>query len=168
MQGSTCIRAVSPASVHRECSSLELTNAQIAPLRWSVQAALACTWVKVCSRRHLTAGVWCGVKLFASPGRLRMKSQFTQKLEGIFNAIDESGNGSSDEILQKPWTSSGAPRPASTFNGTLKGTPNTRPQECSRNRIGIYLPLSYVPNFFLQQTWGSLCGVLTEVSPTYQ
>ena len=37
------------------------------------------------------------------------------------------------------------------FKGTSMGTPNREPQEYSRNIIGIYLPRSFLLNYF----WGS-------------
>ena len=42
------------------------------------------------------------------------------------------------------------------LRGTLLGTPNREPQECSRNIIGIYLPGPLYSIKFLLYSWGAL------------
>ena len=51
------------------------------------------------------------------------------------------------------------PNPVKEPKGTLLGTLNREPQECSRYIIGIYLPGSLYSIIFLVYSCGSLFGV---------
>ena len=49
-------------------------------------------------------------------------------------------------------------------NGTSMGTPNSEPQEYSRNVVGIYLPGYFdIAITFLPYSWGSLFGLPIQV-----
>ena len=74
-----------------------------------------------------------------------------------------------DLIFRSLWgsgwriTSLAPPYQQEEDKGNLLGTPNREPQEYSRNIVEYEDPGRYIPNMYLQYTWGCLFGVPSRV-----